>query len=116
MSKAIITISFNIDSVTHADAVSASLYSNSGSGDIDYMTPVQTIALDPDMEGPYKFTQTVLNCGSFKFAIKCFDSTGNASEPSAPQDVFYHAAPDAPSGLKKNSYNPATGVLTLDAI
>jgi len=55
-------------------------------------------------------------CGDYKFGFGCYDAAGNLHEGS-PEEVTVnvHIAPPAPTGLVKNSYNPETDVLILDA-
>jgi len=55
-------------------------------------------------------------CGEYKFGFACYDKAGNLHE-GAPEEVAVHVhiAPDAPTGLKKSSYNKDTDVLVLDA-
>jgi len=56
----------------------------------------------------------VTACGSYKFGLAVYDSAGNRhSGSSAEIAVTVHTAPPAPSGLRKVSYNPATGNLIL---
>lgn len=59
---------------------------------------------------------TVPDCGYYRFALACHGAAGNIHEGS-PDEVSLnvHVAPPAPTGLKKNSYNKTTDVLTLDA-
>ena len=55
-------------------------------------------------------------CGEYEFALKVFDSIGNANT-GTPDELAatIHIAPDAPDiGLKKNSYDKATDILVLD--
>lgn len=61
-------------------------------------------------------THKITECGDHIFALGCFDPAGNqhAGDPEE-VTVFAHMAPDAPTGLKKNSFNKTTGLLTLDA-
>jgi len=56
------------------------------------------------------------SCGVYKYGFACYDPAGNLHE-GAPQEitVVVHIAPPAPTGLTKNSYNPETDVLVLDA-
>jgi hypothetical protein len=59
----------------------------------------------------------VATCGSYKFAFAAFDSLDNPDEGD-PQEisVTVHTAPPAPTGLAKNSYDPDTDILVLDAV
>jgi hypothetical protein len=59
-------------------------------------------------------TVGVADCGDWKFAFKTFDAAGNANAGS-PGEVTasVHITPQAPVGLKKVLYDPATGDLTL---
>jgi len=59
---------------------------------------------------------TVTACGTYKFAFKCYDAAGNA-DAGTPEEVSVevHIAPDAPTGLKKVSYDKATDILILEA-
>lgn len=63
-----------------------------------------------------KATHKISECGQHKFAFGCFDEVGN-QHTGTPEEVtiIAHIAPDSPTGLKKNSYNKTTGILTLDA-
>jgi len=63
-----------------------------------------------------KVTHKVDDCGDYKFALGCYDSTGNFHE-GTPEiaELQIHIAPAKPTGLKKNDYNKATGTLILDA-
>ena len=55
-------------------------------------------------------------CGAYKFGFACYDSCGNLHEGSPEEAIVnVHIAPPAPTGLTKNSYNPATDILVLDA-
>ena len=58
----------------------------------------------------------VSECGDYKFGFKCFDKLGNL-HTGTPEEVavYIHIAPDAPTGLKKYSYNKTTDILVLDA-
>lgn len=63
------------------------------------------------------FTQvTVTECGQYKFAFACYDKLGNMHE-GTPEEITanIHLTPDPPTGLKKKSYDKATGILTLTA-
>ena len=58
----------------------------------------------------------VTACGDYKFGFKCYDALGNAHTGTPEEaDAIVHIAPDAPTGLKKNSYNKTTDVFVLDA-
>jgi len=59
---------------------------------------------------------TINECGDYKFGFKCYDSLGNlhTGTPTEVQAVI-HIAPDAPTGLKKSSYNKTTDILILEA-
>ena len=55
-------------------------------------------------------------CGDYLFGLACYDSLGNAHEGTPEEtEVEVHVAPDAPTGLVKNSYDKDTDVLVLDA-
>lgn len=58
----------------------------------------------------------VTECGSYKFAFKCFDKLGNVNV-GAPEEieVEVHTAPPAPAGLRKVSYDKDTDILILEA-
>ena len=57
----------------------------------------------------------VNECGHYKFAFAAYDKAGNLHVGTPDEVVTYiHLPPDAPSRLKKNSYNKATDVLVLD--
>jgi len=58
----------------------------------------------------------VNSCGAYEFGFACYDQAGNVHE-GTPEDVTVnvHIAPPAPTGLVKNSYNPETDVLILNA-
>ncbi len=58
----------------------------------------------------------VLTCDTYKFAFAAYDAAGN-QHTGTPGEVSVNVQipPDAPTGLKKNSYNKTTDVLTLDA-
>jgi len=61
-------------------------------------------------------TQIVESCGCYKFGFKCYDSLGNENTGAPGEvEVELHNPPPAPLGLKKNSYNKKTDVLTRDA-
>lgn len=55
-------------------------------------------------------------CGKYKFGFACYDQFGNLHEGTPEEaEIEIHFAPDAPTGLKKDSYNKTTDVLILDA-
>ena len=55
-------------------------------------------------------------CGEYKYAFACYDSIGNLHEGTPDEVTLHiHIPPNAPTGLKKNSYDKATDVLILDA-
>jgi len=58
----------------------------------------------------------VSECGTYKYGLACYDSLGNAHE-GVPEEteLEVHIAPDAPTGLVKNSYDQEADVLILDA-
>ena len=63
-----------------------------------------------------KATYEAAGCGEYKFGFACYDKAGNLHEGTPEQTtVHVHIAPDAPTGLKKNSYDKGTDVLILDA-
>ncbi|HBR19830.1 MAG TPA: hypothetical protein DD726_06390 [Phycisphaerales bacterium] len=72
---------------------------------------------------PWGFGSTIITvlydvevCGEYKFALKVFDKLGNANTGSPEElEASIHLAPPAPTGLKKNSYDPDTDILVLDA-
>lgn len=56
------------------------------------------------------------SCGAYKFGFACYDKAGNLHEGSPEEkQVNVHIAPPAPTRLEKNSYNPETDILVLDA-
>jgi hypothetical protein len=126
MSRANVKIQFSLASPIEGGSY-ALFYSNNGSGDIDYNAPLGgRLELMPDGAEDlpwYEFTGdidfektiTVSSCGTWLFAVKLFDKLGNASE-AAEVEAFVHMAPDAPTGLKKNSYDSETKVLVLDVL
>ncbi len=55
-------------------------------------------------------------CGEYKFAFACYDQFGNLHEGTPEEaELQIHIAPEAPTGLKKVSYNKTTDVLVLEA-
>jgi len=57
----------------------------------------------------------VSDCGDWKFGFKVYDALGNPHTGSPGlAELTVHVAPASPAGLKKNSYNSETNVLTLD--
>jgi hypothetical protein len=72
---------------------------------------------------PWYFGSTIITvkydvevCGEYKFALQVFDRLGNVSIETPEQlEASIHIAPPAPTGLKKNSYDPDTDILILDA-
>ena len=60
-------------------------------------------------------THKVAECGTYKYAFKVFDAAGNP-QSGAPEEVSLtvDTAPPRPTGLKKQSYNNITDVLTLE--
>lgn len=62
-----------------------------------------------------KATHEVETCGQYKFGFKCFDVLEN-EHVGSPQEIAVevHVKPPTPLGLKKNSYDKDTDVLTLD--
>lgn len=152
----IITIEFTVG-VGYIPGDYAKLFGNSGSGAVDYNTPLtnQTFNLFPNGAGIYGFghapfgrfrfghahsmrapgfghapfghfpfglgavvitaKQRVTACGTYKFAFGCYDSADNP-HTGTPEvaTVAVHTAPDAPTGLKKKTYNKTTDVLTLE--
>jgi len=58
----------------------------------------------------------VTGCGGITYAFACYDEAGNQHE-GTPEEVTVgiHAAPDAPTGLKKSAYNKTTDILSLTA-
>ena len=129
MAKAKITLEVTAP-LTYAAGDYAYFYGNGGSGSIDYSKPLAAkieLAAPANDFARYPWrsqawpditlTVTASICGNYKFALKCFDALGNP-QPAAVEEltVPIHIAPAAPSGLKKNSYDPVTGVLALDAI
>jgi hypothetical protein len=60
-------------------------------------------------------SHVVSACGTYKYALKIYDSTGNAQSGSpAEASIAVHTAPPKPAGLKKETYNKTTDVLTLE--
>jgi hypothetical protein len=59
----------------------------------------------------------VEDCGNWQFAFQSFDALGNVNigTPGVASAVI-HIAPPAPAGLKKVSYDPETGDLTLAVV
>lgn len=135
----------------------AKLFSDAGSGTIDYDTPVDNrlYQLFPAGAGVFGFghapfgrfrfghahamravgfghlpfghfpfglasaeitaVHQVAACGTYKYAFKVYDAAGNP-QSGAPDEisVTVHTAPAKPAGLKKQSYNKTTDVLTLE--
>ncbi|MFA5187048.1 MAG: hypothetical protein WC551_11250 [Patescibacteria group bacterium] len=59
----------------------------------------------------------VTDCGDWTFGLKCFDSLGNENTGTPNQvTASVHVAPPRPAGLKKESYDPDTDILTLSVI
>ena len=60
-------------------------------------------------------THQVAECGTYKYAFKTYDAAGNP-QSGDPQEVSLtvHTAPAKPAGLKKQTYNKTTDVLTLE--
>jgi len=58
----------------------------------------------------------VSTCGYYRLGLACYDAVGNLHDGDPGEAaVNVHVPPPSPAGLTKNSYNKATGVLTLDA-
>ncbi|RKY05776.1 MAG: hypothetical protein DRP56_08610 [Planctomycetota bacterium] len=59
----------------------------------------------------------VSDCGDWIFGVKCYDKLGN-EHTGTPNTVAapVHVAPAVPAGLKKDSYDKATDILTLSVI
>ena len=59
----------------------------------------------------------VSDCGDWLFGVKCYDKLGN-EHTGTPNTVAatVHVAPAVPAGLKKDSYDKATDILTLSVI
>ncbi|MBW2559427.1 MAG: hypothetical protein JRE40_01090 [Deltaproteobacteria bacterium] len=54
-------------------------------------------------------------CGTYKYAFKVYDAAGNPQSGDPDEiSVTVHTAPAKPTGLKKQSYNNTTDVLTLE--
>ncbi len=60
-------------------------------------------------------THKVAQCGTYKYAFKVYDAAGNP-QSGDPEEVSLtvDTAPAKPTGLKKQSYNKTTDVLTLE--
>ena len=60
-------------------------------------------------------THKVTECGTYKYAFKVYDAAGNP-QSGDPEEVSLtvDTAPAKPAGLKKQSYNKTTDVLTLE--
>lgn len=57
----------------------------------------------------------VTECGAYKFAFGCYDLSGNVHVGTPDEvEVHVHIAPEAPTGLKKLSYDKATDILILE--
>jgi len=67
--------------------------------------------------GVVTVTHEVDECGEYEFGLACFDELGNLHVGSPEEaSLSIHLAPDAPAGLKKDSYDKDTDVLVLDAL
>ena len=59
--------------------------------------------------------ETVYYCGDYKYALACYDASGNIHEGSAQElEVPIHTPPPIPTGLLKSSYDKETDVLVLE--
>jgi len=157
VSRARVTIQFIVP-IGYIDGDYAQLFSNGGSGDVDWETPLLTKKFDlfPDGAGIYGWghlpwggtrwgkahslrapgwghlpwgnspfglgtsvitlNYNVFACGDYKFALGCFDYLGNAHAGDPEVETLYiHIAPEAPTGLTKESYDKDTDVLILNA-
>ena len=134
--SAIITIQFTVGP-DYRPGDYAHLHGNSGSGAIDWNTPLNNEVFDlfPDGAGlagyghapyghyPYghgavtiEADVEVASCGSYIFGFACYDAAGNAHSGTPEETtVEVHTAPAAPTALKFNAYNKTTDVLILDA-
>ncbi len=60
-------------------------------------------------------THKVAECGTYKYAFKVYAAAGNPQSGDPDEiSVTVHTAPAKPAGLKKQSYNKTTDVLTLE--
>lgn len=58
----------------------------------------------------------VHQCGEYKYALACYDLVGNLHEGTPDEITLHiHIASNAPTALKKGTYDKATDVLILDA-
>jgi len=156
--SAIITVQYTVG-LNYRLGDYARLHGNSGSGEIDWDTPITGDKIDifPDGAGIYGYGHypyghnpyghaaalgvagyghypyghnpygygavsitskvPVTRCGDYKFGFKVYDAAGNA-HTGTPGEVtaVVHIAPPAPRGLKLNSYDPDTDILTLDIL
>ena len=155
--SAVITVDFVVP-VGYIEGDYAKLFGNSGSGEIDYETPLDRsiYELFPKGSGLFGYGHApfghfryghahsmrtagyghlpygrfpyghgsawlrakvrVTECGAYKFAFSCYDACGNL-HVGTPDEVTadVHIAPEAPTRLKKYSYDKDTDILILEA-